>query len=55
MASQDQINSLTKRKEELYKFIDIASKKNEADNFEKKSQKMVFGTIRKKQKYALKN
>ena len=42
MASQDQINSLIKRKEELYKFIDIASKKKEANNFEKKSQENGF-------------
>ncbi len=42
MASQDQINSLTKRKEELYKFIDIASKKNELEDYEKKSQENGF-------------
>ena len=42
MAIQDQINSLKKRKEELYKFTDIASKKNDSENFEKKSQENGF-------------
>ena len=50
MVSQEQIKALSKRQDELYKFINISEKQKESNSLQHNRKKMIFGTTLKKHK-----
>ena len=55
MVSQEQIKALSKRQDELYKFINILRNKKKQILLQHNRKKMIFGTTLKKHKLYLRN